>query len=297
MAIQMLIDPHVLTAIDVGSVPGVATAVAKSFEWFEGAINEEARDGIRQSLTDLRPSAIVKPWPVAFSEIVDKVFGRRPLSLSFILRSCVASLLAVAVVGLIFLRRDAIYYSFLAIAGRRFTFQMGVFPLISNLVPDYFSLLVSRWVIRMMIRRNTFGWTATLLGLDLLATLLVAVIGIAFTNIVYSLAFTPAGIPGLSRGDVAILSTRAFFRNRRLFAPPYHLLFWASFFTSIWVWLYAVSGFTLNFATKLDSGLRFVNRYLDMEKPLASLGKVAGVFAGAGVAVFHLIAYFWPRNS
>lgn len=50
-----------------------------------------------------------------------------------------------------------------------------------------------------------------------------------------------------------------------------------TFFTSIWLWLYAGSGFLLKAARRFDIGFEWFNRHFDIEKrPLQSIGLVAG---------------------
>jgi hypothetical protein len=54
-------------------------------------------------------------------------------------------------------------------------------------------------------------------------------------------------------------------------------LTWPVFFTSIWLWLYAGSGFLLKAARRFDIGFDWFNRKFDIEKkPLQSIGLVAG---------------------
>jgi hypothetical protein len=48
-------------------------------------------------------------------------------------------------------------------------------------------------------------------------------------------------------------------------------------FKSIWLWLYAGSGFLLKAARRVDIGFDWFNRHFDIEKkPLQSIGLVAG---------------------
>lgn len=50
-----------------------------------------------------------------------------------------------------------------------------------------------------------------------------------------------------------------------------------AFVTSIWLWLYAGSGFLLKFARRFDIGFAWFNRTFDIEhKPLSAIGLVAG---------------------
>jgi hypothetical protein len=54
------------------------------------------------------------------------------------------------------------------------------------------------------------------------------------------------------------------------------LWFYPAFLTSIWTWLYVVSGLLVRTARKLDFVLAFSNKLTDLEhKPLQSVGIVA----------------------
>jgi len=77
--------------------------------------------------------------------------------------------------------------------------------------------------------------------------------------------------------------------ERRPVALPVVL---ASLFTSIWLWLYAGSGFLLKAARRFDLGFDWFNRHFDIEKkPLQSIGLVAGAL----VAVVYWTAVIVSR--
>ena len=65
----------------------------------------------------------------------------------------------------------------------------------------------------------------------------------------------------------------------------------SAIFTSIWLWLYAGSGFLLKAARRFDVGFEWFNRKFDIEKkPLQSIGLVAGSIAALvywGAALLH----------
>jgi len=65
-------------------------------------------------------------------------------------------------------------------------------------------------------------------------------------------------------------------------------VFWLpTFFTSVWIWLYAGSGFLLKFARRFDRLFQWFNRKFDIEKkPLSAIGLVAG-------ALVALIYWGW----
>ncbi len=55
------------------------------------------------------------------------------------------------------------------------------------------------------------------------------------------------------------------------------MVLYPAFFTSIWLWLYAGSGFLLKAARRFDIGFDWFNRKFDIEKkPLSAIGLVAG---------------------
>ena len=62
--------------------------------------------------------------------------------------------------------------------------------------------------------------------------------------------------------------------------------------TSIWLWLYALSGFILKAARRFDIGFEWFNRKFDIEKkPLQSIGLVAGAL----VAIVYWAAVIVSR--
>ena len=68
---------------------------------------------------------------------------------------------------------------------------------------------------------------------------------------------------------------------------PYEVLFWLyvlpASLGSIWLWLYAGSGFLLKAARRFDIGFEWFNRKVDIEKkPLQSIGLVAGALVAVG---------------
>jgi hypothetical protein len=72
----------------------------------------------------------------------------------------------------------------------------------------------------------------------------------------------------------------------------------ASLFTSIWVWLYAVSGFLLKAARRFDIGFALFNRKVDIErKPLSAIGLVAGALVAIVYWGYALAVHFHSKLS
>jgi hypothetical protein len=161
-----------------------------------------------------------------------------------------------------------------------------VLIILFNALPDYISLLESRIVLNWMKRVNGVV-IGILLLLDATITTLIAI----FVTIMTASLFNPfSGVTGTFGSlfpDIAI-STRT--GLLLLVTTPMKPLIsdvfvggWAAsylipaFFTSIWLWLYAGSGFILKAARRFDVGFQLFNRTFDIEqKPLSAIGLIAG---------------------
>ena len=81
---------------------------------------------------------------------------------------------------------------------------------------------------------------------------------------------------------------------RDLWSHDIDFAFIAAFVSSIWLWLYAGSGFLLKAARRFDIGFEWFNRHVDIEKkPLQSIGLVAGALVAlvywAAVIVIRVV--------
>jgi hypothetical protein len=64
---------------------------------------------------------------------------------------------------------------------------------------------------------------------------------------------------------------------------------------SIWLWLYAGSGFLLKAARRFDIGFDWFNRRFDIEKkPLSAIGLVAGALVAILYWAWAVFRHFYP---
>jgi hypothetical protein len=182
---------------------------------------------------------------------------------------------------------------------------------IVNVFPDYISLLETRYALRLTRRVSNSVGIAVVLVADLIVT--AAIPGLPlyyFERIEAESAYSDIRI-------IATLSEPEFLRIRKLLRADLpekykeliviaidaqrqgrtqdaqravHRMKWEiayrmyatvavypAFFTSIWLWLYAGSGFILKAARRFDLGFEWFNQKFDIEKkPLQSIGLVAG---------------------
>ena len=158
-----------------------------------------------------------------------------------------------------------------------------------NVLPDYLSLLETRWILRRMQARHQ------ILRFLILDVILTSAIASSALYVVWNVSvafFGPSiveyrvvGSASTGYGVVKTVTFPALLVRRVFWLYP-------AFFTSIWLWLYAGSGFLLKAARRLDIGFDWFNRKFDIErKPLQSIGLVAGVL----VAVVYWAAVIVSR--
>ena len=264
------------------TVFGIVTGTAKSFDWLDGMLSDKGRKSIAQWLMNEPGDASHDSWAAVFPYLIDRVFGPRVLSIRFFFRSCVASVIAILVVsammyGVVWRVRDWNFLWYTEI-------KLLICSIGSNMLPDYWSLVLSRAIVRMMEKRPKPGAIAALLVLD---TALTVCIGLASANL---------GLYILVRGGIPLkkllgnLLEVSFLREATLHEAGLagtliifmRILFYSSFFTSVWVWLYVASGVLVKTLQRGRLVWRNISPYLDIEnRPLRAMGRVAGLLAGA----------------
>ena len=250
-----------------GSWFGIMGGVWALFDRASNVIKPDARNRISQWVTGL-DFAAKKNWPATFAEVFDQIFGKKHLSWRCFFRSALASMIAVLLLALLW--RAA--FSELAIVGDDpIKFAWGVLAIgaLLNLIPDYMSLLQSRIVIRYMAKKRSSTWIAGLLVLDLVLTAAVVLVAFSILALLMDTAF---GAKWNWKRYWDLVADGFLARGWNLFG----IFFYSTFFTSVWVWLYALSGFAVSGLAKTQRGLNFLRNTLDFEnKPLKSMGFVS----------------------
>jgi hypothetical protein len=202
--------------------------------------------------------------PRHFASMFDRLFGAKHLSGKCFQRSALASVVTVMVATAIRaswndelsaeLSRDLLVSSAL----------MGGFAFVTNVIPNYLSLLQTRWT---MAWAETRGFTIAVLA-DLLLTSLVSLAWI------FGLAFLLDGTPPAEQLDDLLgggLSAVWFF---------------SGFFTSVWLWLYAASVMVSRMLLRVGGGVGFLLRVTDVEhQPFRSLGFVGVIITSVVFAL------------
>ena len=180
--------------------------------------------------------------------------------------------------------------------------------LIGKSVADYLALLSTRLAIYLMSRTQRIVQWVALLVADCAVTAYISMLGLVlalFLAEMYFKVVTPlfkvvfphvrfVEIPWNDLGvvGVRILANPVAFTRSVVTTPSTLPVIVSAYVTSIWLWLYAGSGFLLKAARRFDLGFDWFNRKFDIEKkPLQSIGLVAGAL----VAVVYWAALIVSR--
>jgi hypothetical protein len=291
--------PDTLSTITnlINSPPGQLLAGAtlggivwKAFDKWENVATENDKIQLWIWLSQPNTEKKVEQWPTTCARLFDQLFGKAHLSWKcFSLSVLISSAVWAVGIGIYLLyyykRLSAIFPDIPQTWTQFFITQTG-WMLISNVLPDYFALLVTRRILHFMTQsRSGLIW---LMGIvcDGILTASISVITVAFVTAVYN--------GGSVLPHALQLIVRAGMPASDAFTPgtfvPAQLI--PAMVTSIWLWLYAGAGFVLKATRRLDVGFQWFNRHFDIEKkPLQSIGLVAGAL----VAVAYWAAVIVSR--
>ncbi len=290
--------PHLLQG---ATFFGIVAGVAKAFEWVDSGLSQESRTKLSLWLKSVSGQAQTNAWASVFPGLIDRVFGNRAFSIRFFLRSCIASVAAVALtetLTIAVLGKEALTSGACLIGYETLAYYLCL-ALPINCVPDYFSLLFSRFIVRRMARHPTPIRVFALLILDSVVSLAIpiATIGMIapYLRVFGLLGAVDVYSHSFSEAIYLFLATFVVWA-RALIEPGWgsfvRIYLFASLFTSIWVWLYVAA----SVATRIINSARViwvrVLPFLSIEdKPMQAIGRVAGVFAA--LTYLAILAGIW----
>src|SRR5260221_4689213 len=242
----------------------LAGIVWKFFERVESVLKDETKKEIAFWLVGVKVGQKVEPWPRTFARVLDRVFGTKHLSWKCFWRSCVLSCVTLLVGTIIFggyaFNRTYFSFRFYALIVAEIVPQ----ALGANILPDYLSLLKTRLLIG-RITRMAWQYFIGLLVLDIFTSFCMFSAWIATVEKVvlyiypHQLIQSVFGeIAGFEEPLLMLIASKAS-KDGRVYLVPL-------FATSIWLWLYAGSGFVLKAARRFDIGFQWLNRKFDIEK-------------------------------
>jgi hypothetical protein len=268
---------------------GLFYGIQKFFKEVEEKLNAATKLEIAVWLLDLHSSENVRNWPSTFSKVFDRVFSDRYISWKFFWRSCITSAVTslVAVVGLFIAKGRSLSHAEIDLDPvKTFWLFLGT-ALISNLLPDYISLLKTGYFLNLSRKEERFTLHLFYLIVDIIGTFCLAICALVIGFFLAGLLYDSLGLPhgGMRWADFdpvghAYDLTMVF--NNLMGSYPV-LWFSPAFFGRLWLLLYVGSGLLLKAANHLDVCFAWFNRRFDIEnRPLQCIGLVAATLATVG---------------
>ena len=275
-------------------------ATAGVFAATSAVASSDAKHKVGKALAGSTVADLAAAIPNTFVSIFDALFGRKIFHWRFLLPSIATSVSCVFLVSLIYL----------SLVNQTFESWWNVMPpdrrlriiswlILGNLIPDYISLVETRVLLGFLHRKATVLRLALLLVIDLAATAAIFFVCYSIFAIYIKYGIRDGfGLDELWKSFGLMSRTvQAFIENptpvfpsTSTFGVPIQI--WTTFFTSIWLWLFALSLLFLRVLNLVGGGfwIALKKRLLDVEgKPILSIGWVASSL----VLVSFIVASPW----
>ncbi|MCZ6654023.1 MAG: hypothetical protein O7D91_13475 [Planctomycetota bacterium] len=231
----------------------------------------------------------VRRWPSHFVELFDSVFGSKHWSWFCIRRSCYCSLGGLVAVAITYFVLASVSFSeffrdWRGVEPKPYDYLTILLVPTFNVLPDFFSLLETRWLISRLGQNPSLTKLAGALLLDLILT---AAIFFAFTAPMVFAAMWWVHFDGTGEHTTMKVFSEVFESWCEYFITPRgeyipnftSFTFYTTFLTSVWVWMLGGSVLAAKLLSSLGGPLwRWLSgSFLDFEtKPFLSLGWIAG---------------------
>ena len=258
------------------------------FELMENTANPDAKRSATDRIKSIAAKSIsqtIVESPQWFIEAFDRIFGDRHLTWRCFLRSCVASMMAVSVMTIVWTVLDIdLWQSHLLLNQGSSIIVILFAALVFNLVPDYISLLETRWILR-RVSHSGLKKLIVIVVLDVIITGGIFVCGVGIIRILIScIDGHPMGVSEIAEffSDWILLKT--------YIDTPFGIFFYSTYFTSVWLYLFIAA----SIATKLLYSLgRTGNQVLALlkveDKPFNSMGLLLIGLLTLAFAIYAII--------
>ncbi len=219
---------------------------------------------------------------MTFIAVFDGVFSEKHSSFQCISRSCIASFMAVLILTFFWytIHPDDFCGIFSIVPPKRFIFFYLLITVLFNPIPDYFSLLETRWILGKIKNTNSTKNILCFLAIDIVATVSIFLIGVIISVflLIHILPFffkdssSPAYLETLSH-YLSELYYSITLNSKRGNDITIGVWLYSTFFTSIWVWLYFISGTIIKILVSFARLFDYVKKIIDIDrKPFRSMG-------------------------
>lgn len=284
-------------AIEVLSFFGTWVAVCAGlvvlFREGEKVMSGESRAAVSDWLLQENFAARQSNWPKTFVALFDALFTEKHLSWTCFRRSALTSVLVITLLFAGFLGFGLLTAPASLSGVAEIAMLLGV-PIAINVVIDYASLFETRWILGLMGESEHSLLHVLYLGVDLVLTGLCVILPVSILQIfglgvmtefsVWSSAFWYQMFSALiNMAELFITFTKA-----ELGEIPrvMSVMLFSTMFTSVWVWLYVLSGALLRIVRPVLEGLNWLKYHLNVEaRPVHAMGVLLAVLVSLGFAI------------
>jgi len=223
-------------------------------------------------------------WATVFTEFFDNLYDHKLFSKRRVFMSFITSIVLLIIIYIIWylVSYDSLNGSLEGLKVDPILWIIGIGAAL-NLIPDYFSLQETRWILKLLKRTSGILSVLFLLICDLVLTLLIFLVGMGVAVMIYEGGLEKELLLELAYilwGGLTIDSDYIFF-------SPF---IYTTLFTSVWIYLYLISSGLIKIGVLLGKGTGKVFGLLDVErKPFLSLGVVSSSFIFVIGIIFSLI--------
>jgi hypothetical protein len=296
-------------AIYFGAALAVSGLVWSVADRLETVASKQSRRWLAELLSKANIEDLVKAWPQSVIHVFDFLFGKKHLSVKCFVRSSLVSIFIALSLVMMAVSTSPVWVEMLTDVLQKpvppHITQMIVFWSVGSLLPDYLSLLQTRYVLNRMVVANTTRRIAGLVMLDFLATTLIARLSVIVVSagLLASQMHMDVGY-SFSRVFVDAWQLALSIVPRLTYFPGLYAYYdetsgyfgmttgpwlYATYLTSVWVWLHLIALLLVRWAQPLDSVLGRMRWLFDYRKqPFRTIG---GVLA---VLILLLFAIAWP---
>lgn len=259
----------------------IIVGLVSLFQKGEEAMTEKSQRVVRNWLLRDNLAEEGSNWVDSFESLFDAVFTEHHLSWTCFSRSVVASvtIITALILGMIGFGFTSTYQ---VARGGPIGLEMGVyigvlstigFLVLFNAVVDYVSLFQTRWIISWMsdTRNNIihFGF----LALDSVLTLILFAYGLGGVMVII------VGMGEMTAWELLFQYIPSFMYRQIMSGDGLlGISLISTFFTSIWIWLYAIAGLTLQGSTSLLGGVEWMRELFDVEnRPVQALSLMLAI--------------------
>jgi hypothetical protein len=246
------------------------------------AISKNTRDRLSDHLKCVSVLGFQPDWGGKFISMFDRLFGRRHLSWPCFARSCVASLLFVVLMAIVWAivrpNELGVLVQSMSVRGKGAGTAVIFTILIFNFIPDYLSLLETRLVIR-WIPSSRFGWRATIiLFLELVFS--IGIFLFSLTVMMY-LVFLWIGVPmdfhsAIQEAYLVTVGGLTLTTPQPEDGPSFGIPLYTTLLTSAWLWLFLLGGGVIRLISFMSAMVKFMKWTLPIDElPVRSIGEVA----------------------